>query len=330
MAEPNCIEIVAPFSERLHDDHALAPVQLMGGIASAALQHEGTTISLKDRTIVTSPGFLEDPATQQALSAMRPNGTLRDMDALVLSSDPMQIAAVEATARQTIGDQLEISVFGLHTVGELYRQIEQPFGVSALKTFLSDRYVGGEGGLMYKALFPFAATLPEEALETYSLEVGKDVFPVANPAAAIMNYWTRSISGLRAKDADKVQQLAGEVFAKAPELVDWIVDGPGQSQMELAAILHTLRFSNSGQAKRELTLGGAPGIRLRAGSVRALAEHESFMLPNHGSNVQDAVLALAAIKSRGLGVPESNPLVVKLYQRHVERHMGAITKNQDI
>jgi len=300
----------------------------MGGIASAAIQHPGTEIRVDEHLIVTSPDFLTSKASRQALQPVRENGTLRDMDALVLSTDPDEIAAIETAAGTTIGDRLEISVFGLHKAAQLREQVANPFGWQALKTFVSDRYVDVDyDGAVFKALFPFAVEVPTEALETYSLEVGREVFPVANPAAAILNYWTRSISGLRPKDADKIQAVAANVFAKAPELVEWMVDGPGQSQMELAAILHTLRRANSQpRSSRELTVGGA--VRVQAGSVRDLADNPAFLLPNADPNTRDGVLALAILKSRGLGIPESNETIVRLYQRFAEQRLATITKNQ--
>jgi len=322
---PNCLDIIVPFNEALYADHALPEVQLMGGIASVALQHPGTEIRVDERCIVAPKGFLQDETVLEALRPLRKNGTLRDLDALVLSTDQAKIDSVEALAEQKIGQRLDISVFGLHKAAQLREQVANPSGWQVLKTFVSDRYVDDDSTIR-KALFPFAVEMPPDALEPYSLEVGDHVFQTANPAAAVLNYWTRSISGLRPKDADKVQTMASRVFDKAPELVDWSIDGPGRSQMKLAAIFHTLRWANSWtRANRQLELGGA--LQVRAGSVRALAQDESFMLPDADANTRDGALAMALVKSRGLGIPESNDTIVKLFQTYVEPLIDTITKN---
>jgi hypothetical protein len=200
--EKNCIDIVRPFNNELNM-WADASVQLMGGIGSAALKHPGTVILLDERRIVTAGSFLTDESSRQDLSPIRPNGTLRDMDALVLSDDYEVIDEVETIAEETIGDQLDISIFSLRPGSYLEEQVAQPFGIKALKTFVSDRYVREDGG-RDKALFPFAVEIDPEVLEDWSLEIGNDVFPVANPASAILNYLTRSITGLRHKDLAKV------------------------------------------------------------------------------------------------------------------------------
>jgi hypothetical protein len=330
----NCIDIVRPFNNALHERALVSAegeavrVQLMGGIGSAALKHPGTVILLDERRIVTAGSFLTDKSSRRDLNPNRPppNGTLRDMDALVLSDDPKIVDEVEAIAEETIGDQLEISIFPLRPGSHLAEQVAEPFGIKALKTFVSDRYVREDGG-MDKALFPFAVEIEPEVLENWELEIGDDVFPVANPASAILNYLTRSISGLRHKDHDKVQDMAGHIFPKSPELVEWMVDGPGRSHMELAGIFQTFRRANSWpMAKRTLDVGGA--LEIRAGSVRALREHDAFMLADAEPNVQDAALLLALLKSRGLGIGESNEDIVRIFQKVVEGRIGTITKNK--
>lgn len=326
MTEPNCIEIAAPFRDELGLRPDLPDVQIMGGIGSAALKHPGTRILVDERRIVAPDDFLEDEGVSESLARFRTDGTLRDFDLLVHSADPQAIAEVEDIAAMTVDGQLDISAFGLHDAEELDQQIENPLGFFAVRTFVSDRYLY-EDGNMKKSLFPFAVPLEREVLENWTLEVGDQEFQVSNPASTILNYLTRSISGIRGvKDGPKVQAMAAQIFSKAPELADWCVDGPGQSQMELAGILQTLRRSDSlPKAKRTLDVGGV--LKIKAGSVRALADHEAFMIPDVDANVRDAVLALSVAKSRLLGYGESQQWVITLYQKHIERLLDGITKN---
>lgn len=320
--EPNCIEIVRPFAARLEDDLSLPEVQFMGGIVSAALKHEGTVILPDERRIVTTDAFLHESPD---LGRYRQNGTLRDMDALVLSDDESQVATVEGIAEEEIGNRLDISVFRLVSGRQLEEQRAAPFGVQALKTFVSDRYVRNDGGLD-KALFPFTVPIDPEVMDSWKLEVNGQEYRVMNPAVSILNYLTRSISGLRPKDYDKVQDMAKLVFGKSPELVEWVVDGPGRSHMEFAGILQTLRRSDTfPRSKRTLSVGGV--LEIRAGSVRSLRDHEAFMMHAADGNVQDAVLFMAVLKARGLGMGEANEDVVRVFQKFIEGRIGNITKN---
>ncbi|HEX5744453.1 MAG TPA: hypothetical protein VFX84_03340 [Candidatus Saccharimonadales bacterium] len=325
-AEPNCIDIAVPFRDELAARPDLPDVQIMGGIGSAALKHPETVILLDERRIVAPDDFLEDADARVGLHRFRPDGTLRDFDLLVKTADEEAVGEVEAIAERTVDGQLQISAFGLHSAEDLERQRENPLGFFAVRTFVSDRYVH-EDGSMQKALFPFAVPLEREVLENWSLEVGGEEFQVANPASTILNYLTRSISGIRGvKDGPKVQEMASQIFGKEPELAEWCVDGPGQSQMDLAAILQTLRRSGSlPHSKRTLDVGGV--LQIKAGSVRALADHEAFMIPDAEPNVRDAVLAWAVTKSRLLGYGESQEWAITLYQKYFERLFDGITKN---
>lgn len=323
--EKNCIDIVVPFGDAMN--HQGQPeIHIMGGIGSAALTHPSTLILPDERFIVTGPDFLEDPAVQRALQPIRPeDGTRRDLDILVMSTDGEEITSVERLAKAIVEEQLDVSAFGLHDAAELEDQRENPGGWHAVTTFVSDRFKYPDGS-MKKGLFPFEVPIDPEVLETWHLEIGDRVFPVANPASTILNYLTRSISGLRAKDAAKVQTMARNIFRAAPELVDWTLEGPGQSQMELAGTLHTLRRSSSfPRSKRTLDIGGA--IEIKAGSVRALADHEVFMLPDADADTRDAVLGWSVVKSRALGIGESQEDIVRLFRNHFEGRVDGITKN---
>lgn len=180
-------------------------------------------------------------------------------------------------------------------------------------------------GSMEKALFPFSVPIDKDFMETWKLEAGGEEFAVANPAATLMNYLTRSVSGLRAKDYNKVQEMAAKMFAKAPELAEWAVSGPGKSHKQLADILHTLRYASADSGGYTL-IGGEVELRAK-GSLRELLDDEAFMLPDASRKVQEGAIAVAAIKSRGLGFGESNEAIVGYFQRFFEERLHAITRN---
>lgn len=315
----NCIEIVTPLISELNGRGLLDNFQLMGGIGSAVLKHLGTEILPEEQLIVASPDFCEGNVD---LCPTRPNGTMRDLDALVLSDDPDYVAEVEAVTEDFVGGALEVSVFGLRKAAYLQRQKERPFGMVSLKAWLSDRYMEDDG-TMLKALTPFAVTLPVESMESWTAKIGDNYYPVMNPGVSLLNYATRSISGLRPKDADKVEAMAAHVGTKWPGVKEWIHDGPGESQAELANIFHTLRWGREGNRR---SIGGV--IDLVATTVPALRDNEAFMFKDADERTQRRVLQLAVGKARLLGTTESNPTIVMLFQKFAEKHLDTVTKNQ--
>lgn len=312
----NCVDILRPFTRTLEHQNAI-DVQLVGGIGSAALVHEDTVIDMEGKNIIAPSDII--------VPQFREDGNKRDVDILVLSPDPARQMEIEETAKLHIGSDLDISVFGLHRIAQLQHQIDHPFGWSAMKTFLSDRYVSDDtSGLGTKALFPFCAPIDNQALETWNLQIGdSDSVPVPHPGASFLNYLTRSISGLRPKDAKKVGEMASLVFKKQPEIADWIIDGPGISQFELARVLQGLYQPYSKQ--KALTLGNK--ITVSPYTKSELLEHDEFMLREATSNVQIAALGIARAKARALHTFENNPWIVKQWQRHIESHADSLVKN---
>ena len=166
--------------------------------------------------------------------------------------------------------------------------------------------------------------MPPEALETWWLQIGNRAarFPVPPPGATILNYLTRSSSGLRPKDAKKVHNMAANLQDKAPDIIEWIVDGPGASQLELARVLHTLREGR--HTNRPIHVGNVFDVeQLKLGS---LATHPSFMLDVNLSTRQGLVEAEHA-KSAAMFALEKRPRVVTAWHQHVEPYIGRIVKN---
>lgn len=315
----NCIDIVVPFVAALEGTDASA-VQLLGGIGSAALKEPATMICAEDRVKRASEGL--------HVPQYRPDGNLRDMDLLVISSDDEAINTIKHHAKMTIGDQLEISIFGLRPNTKLETQHRRPFGWAGLKAFLGDRYVapGAQGDSISgkRALFPFAVPLTPESMETWRLYIDDDrSVPIPHPGASILNYLTRSVSGLRPKDHDKVNDMVQRVSGAYPEVIDWIVDGPGADQLELARILHTLREPDDNPQ----TLVVGDRITLKPYPLAELLDNPAFMLRDVRPRTQERAVTLAHTKGRVLHAVESNPRVVTLWQRFAEQRAGSIVNN---
>jgi hypothetical protein len=309
----NCVDIVRPFSEAIseRDD-----VQVIGGIGSAALADRSTVIIPNEKRLVAPPEIF--------LSQYRDDGNLRDFDALVLTTDGSLLREVEADGAATIGSQLELSFFDLKPAARLDNHKQHP--IKSLGQFVADRYVSqaetGEISSAQKSLFPFALPMDLETLETWRLFIGeKDPYPlpIPHPASTVLNYLTRSVSGLRPKDTPKINALVKNILNKSPAMLDWIMDGPGESQIELAKIFQTLRSSGS------LAVGEAIVIDPYTESLRT---HRGFMIPEAPAAVQSTVMGTTYAKSRALFAVESNPRVVTFWQRVGEKRAGKITHNE--
>jgi len=304
---------VRPFMEATSH---LNNIQIMGGIGSAALTHQETMI-VPDEKRVIAPADL-------SLPQYRPDGNLRDFDALVLSTSQARVDEVKEIAKETIGDELELSFFELKPLARLQTQRMEPF--RSLGQFVSDRYVietDEEGIIMARrSLFPFEVAVDFETLDTWSLSIGdKDPrpTPIPHPGTTILNYLTRSVSGLRPKDEAKVNEIAKNVVNKAPETKDWLMDGPGRSQMEFARIFHKLGRGGT------LVVGEQVEITPVKGS---LLDHPAFMITDAPSPTQRIALGVTYAKARILHAFESNERVVTLWQRMGEKHVDKIVHNE--
>ena len=243
-----------------------------------------------------------------------------------MSTTPEKIKQVESITESIIGDELVISVFGLHKMTKVREQLEQPLAKSLAKVWLADRYVVEEEDEIIhagKVLFPFGVNMDLETLESWSLGIGdQEPMPVPHPGTVILNYLTRSISGLRPKDSKKIDELARNVFTKSPYLVDWIIDGPGKSQLELARILHTLR-----EPKKAKTLTVGERLEVIPYKISSLTNHAAMLLREDQLRANFA-LSASRRKARILHALESNQRLLTLHQRYTEQRMGSVISNK--
>lgn len=311
----NSVDLVLPLFDK-YAEQGVKDVQLFGGIGSAALVQPGTEVNQISSEIIV-PEVI-------SLPQRRENGTLRDVDVFVLSADQGRVAARESVGTNIMGDELDLSFFGLRTVPELMSQKDTPVR-SAAKRFLADRYVADDvfSDMAFKAVYPFAVRFDLATLITWQMEYQGHSIPVPHPGTVVMNYLTRSISGLRAKDASKVGAIADNVIRQSPEIKDWIVDGPGRSLLHFARLLHTLREPKRSPEPLEvgehLTIEpvGQDEVLLAAQTMTdGLSESEIRLL-----------VAASRMKARLLHKGESLESVVALFQKHVERRINGIVKN---
>lgn len=274
----NSLEIIRPFC-KLVKEQGISNLRLVGGIAAVALGHPDTIIDMRDKKVIAPDDLY--------LSNIRDDGTLRDLDIRLYSSQQSDFDKVQETFNKTIGNQLELSIFRLGTERELYNIKHKPFGLQAITSHVSNIFQTKEG--LVKALPPFCAKVDNESLEEWSL-IYKDIkAPIQNPALSLICYTDRDIVGMRKRDVIKVKKMARNVFQKMPELRDWAVYGPGNSQFELGLLLRSLtpyrQHDDIFNAKK-------PTL-----PIKNIIDHEYFMYSEATQAKKYAVIGQAVIKA---------------------------------
>jgi len=299
----NCVDIIRPFSEAIADRD---DIQLIGGIGSAALTDERTAIVLDEKRVIAHPELY--------LSQYRSPGNLRDLEALVLTTDEGRRGDVKALAEEQVGAELEIDIFNLKPAEQLVAQQQHPLRAAAL-TIVGDRYAeeapNGQIVRARKALFPFAVDMDPATLETWRLYIGEDdkyPAPIPHPGSVILNYFTRAAYGPRHKDRKKLQEMSANIAKKAPQIRDWIADGPGNSQLELARINNQL-----GNFGRKISTPVATIERLNVD----LRQHPAFMMIDAPLSTQLAVMGITRLEATLDNLLESNPKFVDFWQRRI-------------
>lgn len=302
----NSIDIIKPFVQQLEDTD---DVQIIGGLGALAYTDETTILDKDNQELHADPNI--------GIPQFRNNGSRRDVDVLVVSSNPDRIREVEDLLEDTVGDQLERSVFGIHDASRLHAQRRNPLGFTAFKMFVSDRYANFEEHTAVRALFPFAVPLSAESLQPWHTTIQDIRVPVPSPYTTLLNYASRSIGGARQKDREKIRQVARFLGADGTSVIEEMEDATYQPQADFAHVIHSL---HGGQVD---PLFGIPGHHY---SLEELFHHDAFMLEQDSEGKR--ALAVAAFKARSLRWIESQQWIVDPFQRHGERFAGTIVKNK--
>lgn len=144
-----------------------------------------------DNHVVYLPGGV-------CLPCLRKNGTVRDLDTLVQSTDKVVVKGCQQEMTDAIGDKLVISTFGLNPYEKNRRGIFD---------FVGDRYIDDEGRLYWR-LGGIETEIPSSSLDQWLVKRdGETVCAILNPIAQLGAYGCRSITGWRPKDKEKVEEL---------------------------------------------------------------------------------------------------------------------------
>lgn len=200
------------FHDRMEDCEV--PYNVVGGLGLHAVTNSAE-IDWDNHVVYLSNGI--------CLPCLRENGTVRDLDTLVQSTDKTVMKSCRQKIADAIGDKLVVSAFGLNSYEKNRRGIFD---------FVGDRYVDNEGRLYWRlggieTEIPPQNSVrwliergsnpetPPESLEQWLVRRdGETVCAVLNPVAQLGAYLNRSAAGLRPKDEEKVAALTGVIMPK--------------------------------------------------------------------------------------------------------------------
>jgi len=319
----NCFDLIKPAVEETTKKGI--SFQLIGGIGSAALRSSLTEYDSLSNTI-TSPGLY--------LPIKRDNGSIRDVDVLVLSEEEKLVKEVEDLFNQTINydkKELEINVFGLKSYSEIEKMEASPV-VSVFKSIVSDRYVVGQNvdkNGYYKAVFPFGVWVPSDTLQTWYVDDKKGCFiPVPHPSRMVLDNLTRSTAGLRKKYDGIIPNIVDNILNKDPELFNWMMDGPGSSMIRLAGVLRALGWKKLRKEVKPIMLSYEKNISIIPPKHEELINDPSFLLRTSDEPVvKTAVYFLSRLKSAG-GIGPAERHFQDLWEKfNLERFMKKIVRN---
>lgn len=222
--ERNALEVLSELDERIREipamqGEAAVPYYVLGGLGVAALKDSRTDIITEERLIV--------PPSDLYVSNWRPKThsflpqTRRDSDILVGTTDPALVYEVYKATTEVIGDELEVSVFGL----KRFEDARKDSGLQrTLKSWLSSRTLDEAGQLRY-TLGPVEQVVNAEIFEPWNvlLPNGENVISTMHPVHQLKNYYMRSITGLRSKDQSKIDEV--EKVLATNEQMDYLLHG---------------------------------------------------------------------------------------------------------
>ena len=177
------------FHDRMEDCEV--PYNVVGGLGLHAVAN-AAEIDWDNHVVYLPSGV--------CLPCLRENGTVRDLDTLVQSTDKAVVKSCRQEIADAIGDKLVVSAFGLNPYEKNRRGIFD---------FVGDRYVAvEEESRLYWRLGGIETEIPSASLDQWLVKRdGETVCAVLNPIAQLGAYGCRSITGWRPKDKEKVEEL---------------------------------------------------------------------------------------------------------------------------
>lgn len=302
----NAIDTLVPFAKEIEsrDD-----IQIIGGLGALALSRPDTVLdAMRSQYIPKEPLYI---------STKRANGSLRDVDIFVKSTNQSDVDDVTTMAQKLIKEKLAISVFGIHSQEDLGCQYHALFGLAGLRSCVSDRYQATNGQYI-KSLYPFQVPLHERQLDPWKVVLNDTLtLPVPGPIETMLNYGTRSIGGVRPKDIPKLTNMARTI--ERHDLAGELNEEAYQGELELTRIIRSLGGTAFGQAS-PFYHEPQPNY-----SNAQLLSHPAFA---YKGPYPEIVLAATKLKARAVHTAESQEKVVSFWQTYIEKYATSIVKNK--
>lgn len=193
-----------------------------------------------------------DLGASARLSNRRENGTLRDLDMFIPTTDVSHVKSSSRKINECLGGSVSVSMFRLRPYGE---------NKSGFADFLGGRYIqelpNGDKRLFWR-LSGIQTEIPMQALEPWQvLHNGERIFDMIGPVAQLGAYINRSITGVRPKDTEKVTTLKS-IVVPGGRVKDVPIDYREQ---------HFAFLEQAGRVARARQELGLVGIKARALSL---------------------------------------------------------------
>ncbi len=274
MSELNCFDLIEDLDEVMRSELPLnVTYMVLGGIATGALTSYQTEIDFGSKYIYST--------YDGSIPVYKPNGSARDIDILIADVLPINKAKlIKSTVDELIDHRMPVSVFGLDVHNPtITRSSARTLNA---KEWLSKRTIDNNHNLRLE-LYPAIVDLNQKILEPWTLVTPKgDKLNVMHPGAHLLNYATRSISGIRHKDKQKLALAAKNILSYS-EINDEL---DGGNLTELVSFAVTID-------------------KMRAGTLSPGSHH---IRPE----ASETDLALAKYKARALGFVETNETIVNV------------------
>ena len=224
----NYFDIIANLDECVRLKDTTTPYFVLGGCVTAALANPKTVIDNENRFIIP-PENIYKPQYRQN------NGTLSDVDILVVSKDTRKVLAIrdalvpdptilksgDDQASQTElskpGGRLKIGVTGLLSEDELHyrpRSLREKIIHDITKDYVSQRAQFDDGSYKW-AISNIEVDLPDEYFEPWQMVLkNNNTVPVLNPLIHVLCYASRTCHGIRKRDVEKVRTIMDNIGNK--------------------------------------------------------------------------------------------------------------------
>lgn len=201
------------------------------------------------------------------LNNYRENGTLRDIDILHIGSQ-QDLVAAKKRIEQTLDGRLVSSVFPLIPEGNRW---------SLQRLFLTERVLDNQRNYSLR-LGRIVTRIPKSTYNGWSVhyEDNNDaLFQTISPVSILGGYTVRSITGIRPKDQEKVEELKSKIFGNDEEaFARWLAATHDESISR--QITEQITSHKTHQDKVSAARNNKPTYKLRS-KLLSRAERETSM-----------------------------------------------------